>query len=113
MDSGVWGAPTLSRCPAAVALAARETKPDCLNSDLALPGILLNARNRRTKAGAGRAAEGMEATMPEGSQSQDKGEEEEQKGDKRRHKQRYKGLCQEWSKKVFLDTENTEDNCEL
>ena len=32
-----------------------ETKPDCLNSDLALPGILLNARNRRTKAGGGDA----------------------------------------------------------
>ena len=38
-----------------VALAARETKPDCLNSDLPLPGILLNARNRRTKAGGGDA----------------------------------------------------------
>ena len=42
-----------------------ETKPDCLNSDLALPGILLNARNQRTKG------------MPEGSRDND---DDKQKG---------------------------------
>lgn len=45
-----------------------ETKPDCLNSDLALPGILLNARNQRTKG------------MPEGSRDKRVDDDDKQKG---------------------------------
>ena len=49
-----------------------ETKPDCLNSDLALPGILLNARNQRTKG------------MPEGSRDKRVDDDDKQKGYKER-----------------------------
>ena len=49
-----------------------ETKPDCLNSDLALPGILLNARNQRTKG------------MPEGSRDKRVDNDDKQKRYKER-----------------------------
>ena len=45
-----------SGCPAAVALAARD-KARLSKLRPALPGILLNARNQRTKAGGGRGCQ--------------------------------------------------------
>ena len=52
-------------------------------------------------------AEGMEATMPEGSGDK---RVEQQKRDKKRQKQRYKGLCQEWNTRLkFCSTSKTAD----
>ena len=77
-----------------------ETKPDCLNSDLALPGILLNARNQRTKG------------MPEGSRDKRVDDDDKQKRYKERQAKIQKMPLPRMEQKL-VDTEYTEGRCEL